>query len=137
MTALEMIRVIGTEFADISDSILEQWIEIVKPMVSKKQFGKLYEQGLAFLVCHKLKMAGLGKNPLGEEFSMNSLGFGVSSVSEGGSSISFGANQSSNLSPDAELALTAYGLQYLSIRRLVIVPIHVSGEGDVRETWLP
>ena len=129
MTALEMIRVIGTEFADVADSVLEQWIEIVKPMVSKKQFGKLYEQGIAFLVCHRLKMAGYGKNPLGDEFSMSSLGFGVSSVSEGGSSISFGASQSSNLSPDAELALTSYGTEYLSIRRMVIVPIHVSGEG--------
>ena len=136
MTALEMIRVVGPEFADVPDSVLEQWIEIVKPMVSKKQFGKLYEQGLAFLVCHKLKMIGLGQNPLGEEFSMSSLGFGVSSVSEGGSSISFGANQSSNLSPDAELALTTYGLQYLSIRRLVIVPIHVSGEGEVYEAGI-
>ena len=131
MTALEMIRVIGTEFADVADSVLEQWIEIVKPMVSKKQFGKLYEQGIAFLVCHRLKMAGYGKNPLGNEFSMSSLGFGVSSVSEGGSSISFGASQSSNLSPDAELALTSYGTEYLSIRRMVIVPIHVSGEGGI------
>lgn len=131
MTALEMIRVIGTEFADVADSVLEQWIEIVKPMVSKKQFGKLYEQGIAFLVCHRLKMAGYGKNPLGDEFSMSSLGFGVSSVSEGGSSISFGASQSSNLSPDAELALTSYGTEYLSIRRMVIVPIHVSGEGGI------
>lgn len=134
MTALEMIRVIGTEFTgDCTDEYLEQWIEIVKPMVSKKQFGKLYEQGIAYLVCHKLKMAGLGKNPLGDEFNMSSLGFGVSSVSEGGSSISFGASQSSNLAPDAELALTSYGLQFLSIRRMVIVPIHVSGEGELYE----
>ena len=137
MTALEMIRVIGTEFSDCPDEYLEQWIEIVKPMVSKKQFGKLYEQGIAFLVCHKLKMIGKGDNPLGDEFNISSLGFNVSSVSEGGSSISFGANQSSNLTPDAELALTAYGLQFLSIRRLVIVPIHVSGEGNVFEAKIP
>lgn len=130
MTALEMIRVIGPEFASVSDETILLWLEIVKPMVSKKQFGKLYEQGLAFLVCHKLKMIGLGDNPLGDEFTMSSLGFGVSSVSEGGSSISFGANQSSNLAPDAELALTSYGLQYLSIRRMVIVPIHCDGEGE-------
>ena len=130
MTALEIIRVVGTEFKDMSDEVLEKWIEIVKPMVSKKQFGNLYEQGLAFLVCHKLKMAGEGNNPLGDEFNTASLGFGVSSVSEGGSSISFSASQSSNLANDAELALTAYGLQYLSIRRMVIVPIHISGEGE-------
>lgn len=137
MTALEIIRVVGTEFKDLSDEVLEKWIEIVKPMVSKKQFGNLYEQGLAFLVCHKLKMAGEGNNPLGDEFNTASLGFGVSSVSEGGSSISFSASQSSNLANDAELALTAYGLQYLSIRRMVIVPIHISGEGENYVHQLP
>ena len=49
-------------------------------------------------------------------------------MSEGGSSISFGANQSSNLATDAELGLTAYGVQFLQLRRMVIVPIHCSGE---------
>lgn len=137
MTALEMIRVIGPEFASVTDETILLWLEIVKPMVSKKQFGKLYEQGLAFLVCHKLKMIGLGDNPLGDEFTMSSLGFGVSSVSEGGSSISFGASQSSNLAPDAELALTSYGLQYLSIRRMVIVPIHCDGEGEIYAACVP
>lgn len=128
MEALEIIRLIGNEFSGIEDDILNKWIEIVKPMVSKKQFGKLYEQALAYLVCHKLKMAGLGVNPLGEMGTIG-IGFAVGSVSEGGSSISFGANQSSNLATDAELGLTAYGVQYLQIRRSVIVPIHVRGEG--------
>ena len=56
------------------------------------------------------------------------IGFAVGSVSEGGSSISYGANQSSNLATDAELGLTVYGVQYLQLRRMVIVPIHCSGE---------
>lgn len=138
MTQIEMIRLVGKEFEGVGDEIIEQWIEFVEPMVSKKQFGKLYQQAIAYLVCHKLKMLGYGDNPLGDEFNMSSVGFGVSSVSEGGSSISFGASQSSNLATDAELGLTAYGLQYLSIRRMVIVPIHVSGEdreGFARALW--
>ena len=130
MTAIEVIRLIGVEFIGIEDDILEQWIEIVRPMVSRKQFGNLYEQALALLVCHKLKMAGLGENPLGEMGSIGT-GFAVSSVSEGGSSISFGANQSSNLAVDAELGLTGYGVQFLQLRRIVIVPIHCSGEWEV------
>lgn len=129
MTASEIIRLVGGEFASVTDEDLEKWIEIVRPMVSRKQFGKLYEQAIAYLVCHKLKMAGLGENPLGELGTIG-IGFAVGSVSEGGSSISFGANQSSNLTTDAELGLTVYGLQYLSIRRMVIVPIHVSGESE-------
>ncbi len=127
MTAIDIIRMVGTEFKDIDDDTLDMWLEIVRPMVSKKQFGKLYEQALAYLVCHKLKMAGYGENPLGNVGTIG-VGFAVGSVSEGGSSISFGANQSSNIVTDAELGLTAYGVQYLSLRRMVIVPIRCSGE---------
>lgn len=127
MTAIEIIRLVGEEFKSVADDTLEKWIEIVRPMVSRKQFGKLYEQAIAYLVCHKMKMAGLGENPLGELGTIG-IGFAVGSVSEGGSSISFGANQSSNLAADAELGLTVYGVQYLQIRRSVIVPIHCSGE---------
>lgn len=127
MTVIEIIRLIGGEFSTVADEELEKWIEIVRPMVSSKQFGKLYNQAVAYLVCHKMKMSGLGDKPLGDIGTIG-IGFAVGSVSEGGSSISFGANQSSNIVTDAELGLTAYGVQYLSLRRLVIVPIHCSSE---------
>ena len=130
MTAIEIIRLIGTEFAPVKEADLEKWIEVVRPMVSRKQFGNLYEQGIAYLVCHKLKMAGHGENPLGDIGTIGT-GFAVGSVSEGGSRISFGTNQASNLAADAELGLTVYGVQYLQLRRSVIVPIHVSGEREV------
>lgn len=131
MTVIEMVRLFGPEFESVKDDILEQWLEIVKPMVSKKQFGELYNQALALLVCHKLKMAGHGENPLGDIGTIGA-GFAVSSVSEGGSSVSFGANQNSNLAANAELGLTAYGVQFLQLRRMVIIPIHCSGE---QEAW--
>ena len=98
-------------------------------MVSEKLFGALYEQALAYLVCHKMKIAGKGTDPLGDTIgSIGSIGFSIGSVSEGGTSVSFGANQSSNLASDAELTLTAYGLQFLTMRRLMIIPIRCSGE---------
>lgn len=134
MTAIEIIKLIGPEFAAVEEGRLQDWIEMVKPMVSEKQFGKLYPHAIAYLVCHKMKMAGLGDSPLGDMGNISSIGFSVGSVSEGGSSISFGASQSSNLANDAELALTAYGLQYLHLRRMVIVPIHVSGE-EIFDLW--
>ena len=131
METIDIIRVIGKEFASVPDSELELWIEIFSPMVSKKQFGKLYHQALAYLICHKMKMSGGGENPLGEQFgNLNALGFAVGSVSEGCSSISFGASQGSNLANDAELALTAYGLQFLTLRRMCIIPIRISGESE-------
>jgi len=129
MTAIEIIRLVGEEFKSVDDRTLETWLEVVKPMVSQKQFGKLYHQALAFLVCHKLKMAGKGENPLGDVGRIG-VGFAVGSVSEGGSSVSFGANQSSNLAADAELGLTVYGVQFLQLRRLCVIPIHCSGERE-------
>lgn len=129
MTAIDIIRLTCPEFASVETKTLKKWLDVVRPMVSKKQFGKLYEQALAYLVCHKMKLAGLGENPLAEQMgAIGSIGFGVNSVSEGGSSISFGASQSSNLTPDAELGLTVYGVQFLQLRRMVIVPIHSSAE---------
>ena len=65
MKAIQYIRLIGKEFISLTDAELHLWVEMVRPMVSRKQFGKLYEQAIAYLVCHKLKMAGYGENPLG------------------------------------------------------------------------
>lgn len=136
MTVIEYIRMLAPEFEDVYDDDIQKWIDFVKPMVSKKQFGKLYDHALAYLICHKLKMAGLGESPLGDMGKIG-VGFALGSVSEGGSSISFGASQSSNLAKDAELALTSYGLQYLQLRRMCVVPIHISGENEVGNIWNP
>lgn len=129
VTALEIIRVAGSEFDAVSDSDLAAWIDIVRPMVSRKQFGNLYEQALAYLVCHKMKLSGLGDTVI-DGINPFTSSAGVLSVSEGGSSISFGNSQSTNLSADAELGLTVYGVQYLQLRRMVIVPIHCGGEAE-------
>ena len=127
LSAIEIIKLIGAEFDNVGEDTLKGMVSICRPMVSKRRFGQLYEQALAYLVCHRLKMAGYGENPLGDMGKIG-VGFAVGSVSEGGSSVSFGANQTSNLATDAELGLTKYGVQYLQIRRSVIIPIHVSGE---------
>ena len=89
MTVIEMVRMLsGDEFADVTDATILSWEELVSPLVSKKQFGKLYNQAKALLICHKMKMTGLGSNPMG---AMGQIGNSLiaSSVSDGGSSISF------------------------------------------------
>lgn len=124
MTALQIFRLVATEFAELTDEIVDMWLELTKPMVSKKRFGKLYEQALALLTAHRLKMAGYGDNSLGTVGDSLRVG----SYSEGETSVSFTVNQATNLSADAELALTPYGLEYLSLRRLVIISIRSAGE---------
>ena len=129
MDALQYIRLIGTEFAEMTDEEVGQWIEMVRPMVSRKQFGKLYEQAIAFLVCHKMKMAGNGESPLGGLANTGSS-MAVGSVSDGGTSISFTTSAGSLSFLDAELTLTSYGIQFIQLRKLCIMPIHIAGEGE-------
>ena len=124
MTALETFRLIATEFVEISDDDIEDWIELVKPVISEKKFGNTYNMALALLVAHKLKMAGYGDTSTGRVDDA----LRVSSYSEGEVSISYSASQSGSISVDAEYTLTAYGLQFLGIRRSKIIPIVSAGE---------
>lgn len=124
MTALETFRLIATEFVEISDEDIEDYVELVKPLISEKKFGNTYNMALALLVAHKLKMAGYGDTSTGKVDDA----LRVSSYSEGEVSISYSASQSGSISVDAEYTLTAYGLQFLGIRRSKIIPIISAGE---------
>lgn len=121
---LQIVRLVATEFDDLSDETIEGWIDLTKPLISQKVFGKLYEQALALLTAHRLKMSGYGDRQLGTVGDS----LRVNSYSEGETSIGFSVNQQTNLLADAELALTPYGLQFLSLRRLVVIPIRSAGE---------
>ena len=127
MTVVEMVRLIsGDEFANLPDAEIEKWDEFVSPLVSKKQFGKLYDRAKALLICHKLTMAGLGENALG---ALGKVGnsFVASSVSDGGSSISYAnGGASGNIQMNAEYGFTVYGMQYLQLLKMVIVPINIT-----------
>lgn len=141
MEALEIFRIVATEFAEIPDEDvvdtetgkvtqygIKSFMGIYADQISKKRFGKLYEKALAYLTAHKLKMSGYGEQS-GLGRIADSLR--VSSIHEGEASVSFSTNQSTNLQTDAEYALTTYGLEFLTIKRLVIIPIVNAGEGPV------
>lgn len=128
MSPLEIFRLIATEFGDIDDETVEKWIELVKPLISAKRFGETYNQALALLAAHRLKMAGYGED------SNGTIGdtLRVGNYSEGETSIGFNVSQATNLLVDAELTLTAYGLQFLSLRRSRIISIVSAGEAHGR-----
>lgn len=124
MTVIEIFRLVATEFKDLDDEKVMAWSELTAPLISKKVFGQLYDQALALLTAHRLKMAGYGDSTYGTVGDTLRIG----SYSEGETSVSFTVNQGTNLLVDAELALTPYGLEYLSLRRLVVIPIRSAGE---------
>lgn len=126
MTPLETFRLMAAEFEQTPDETVEKWITLAEPLVSKKRFGSLYAQAVALLAAHKMKLAGLGESTM-DGLPLN--GGGVSSYSEGGTSVSFNTSQQTNTAADAEYGLTNYGTQFLSLRRSCIVSILSSATG--------
>lgn len=124
MDAFEIIRKTMDEFADVPDYTVQTFISLAEPLISKKRFRKLYPQALAYLAAHKMKMSGLGKT-----IGTGTIGdtIGLSSVSEGETSVSFSNNQAGNTATDSEFGLTVYGMQYLNLRKRCIVTIVSAG----------
>uniref|UniRef100_UPI00272A6297 DUF4054 domain-containing protein n=1 Tax=uncultured Oscillibacter sp. TaxID=876091 RepID=UPI00272A6297 len=83
------------------------------------------------LTAHRMKLSGAfdetAEGEGGGGLGGVATGLRVASYSEGETSISFN-NSVSMLEDDAELTLTAYGTQYRTLLRMVIVPIMSSGE---------
>lgn len=120
LSYIEIIRMISTEFSSVDDTELEKWMVLCAPTISRKHFKSDYEQAVALLICHKMKMAGLGDKSIGTISDTVRL----SSVTEGGESVSFAANSSAS-DADGEYRLTSYGLQFVSLRRRHCIPIMI------------
>lgn len=56
--AVRIFRLVATEFDVLNDETVEEWLNLTAPLISKKVFGKLYDQAIALLTAHRLKMAG-------------------------------------------------------------------------------
>lgn len=138
MDALEIFRLVATEFSDMPDDDVKDtdtgkivrygvnsFLQLYSDQISEKRFGSSYQKALAYLTAHKLKMNGYGNSENGK--IADSLRVG--SYSEGETSISYTTNQQTNLQVDAEYALTVYGLEFLTLRRNAIIPIVSAGEG--------
>lgn len=130
MEAVEIIRLTMPEFAAVADVTVAAFVEISRPMVSKKQFGKLYEQALACVVAHQMSLSGFGESAeaLNGQYGSLAERMSLASVSEGETSVSFTTSGQSLLQKDAWFSLTPYGIQFLQLRRMCIVPIHCAGE---------
>ena len=127
MDAFEIIRKTMSEFDEVSDDTVQVFLALAEPMLSKKRFRKLYQQALAFMAAHKMKMSGLGK-AIGIGSGIGTIGdtVGFASISEGDTSVSF-SNQAGNTATDSEFSLTVYGMQYLNLRKRCIVTIVSAG----------
>ena len=125
MTTLEIFRLVAKEFETVSDDEVNGWIALTKPLISKRIFGQVYNQAVSLLTAHRMKVSGSYASS--DEVTNQTNAFGVSSYSEGDTSVSFNVSNIST-ADDSWYALTSYGLQFLELRRLYIVPIRSAGE---------
>lgn len=124
MDAYGIIRLTMPEFSAAPDDAVKAFISLSEPLISRKKFGAVYQHALAYLSAHKMKMSGLGKK-IGEGTIGDTIG--LSSVSEGETSVSFSNNQAGNIATDSEFGLTVYGMQYLQLRKRCVVTIISAG----------
>ena len=125
---LSVFRLIASEFASIEDEVVLQWMELSIPHLSKKRFGSRYNEALALLTAHKMKLANVGvvegEDPL---FTVSKIGAGnlmrVGSYSEGSVSLSLNSGAGQYTGINAEYGLTNYGIQLQTILRNVMAII--------------
>lgn len=130
---LKVFRIVAAEFAEVDDETVNTWLDLTAPLVSRKRFGKLYEQALALLTAHRMKMAAVGSDESAggafDDLGGAGVAFKVGSYTSGGESVSFNsAALTSQLSTDAEYTQTMYGVQYISLRNRCAISIINAGE---------
>jgi hypothetical protein len=128
-----ILRTIAPEFKDKTDDDLRIWIELAEPYLSEGKYGKLYPQAIAYLTAHKMSLnvpASAGTQGEKIDTSVKNT-MNVASFTEGSTSISFNnsavSGGAASGDADAEYLLTAYGLQFLAIKKRCIVPVMIAG----------
>lgn len=114
-SALELLKIIASEYATIGDEILELYLELAGQTVSVVVFEPVYKQAVVYLAAHLLSMddratsAGGGGGAtgpvIGERAGEVSLNYGFT-----------GGSAASGTTPDG-LGATVYGRRFLALRR--------------------
>lgn len=114
----ENIKALFPEFSSVSDQRIENFIEIAKLSVAEKVWGSSFGTGVSYLTAHLLKRAGVGG---GVQGGSSNPGV-VSSEKVGELQRSYALpNFSGGSAEDALLATTSYGMEYLRLRRQILV----------------
>ncbi len=134
--ALRIFRIVAAEFAELPDNDelnedgtvktygIKTYLALFSDQISAKRFGTSYTKALAYLTAHKLKMMDKGAD---DGFGSMGAALRVASASEGETSVSF-SNSISTADAESEYALTIYGIEFLTLKRNVIIPIVSAGE---------
>lgn len=128
--ALGILRTIAPEFKAVSDDEAQQFLVLSAPLVSRKKFGELYDQAVALLAAHRMKLAGYGISVVGGSASSGGatppalrLPVWVRGVQMPRS-----IRRTSTRASDSWYALTPMAWSSWNLRRLRVMPITSGGE---------
>lgn len=107
------------EFRETDDECIGLFLSDAESEVSKARWGKLYERGVMALAAHLLKIR------TDSEASGGEINRPIASESAGELSVSYVQSTPTN-GADDYYQLTAYGQEYLRLRRLVGVGVMVA-----------
>jgi hypothetical protein len=102
------VRARGAEFAAVLDATIQLYINDVEILINFEYLGERAVPAGAFLVCHYLKMDGLGTTGIG-------VMPGASSIKVGQQSITFTAPTTKMSFMYNSLMKTGYGQRYLDL----------------------
>lgn len=114
----ENIKAIFPEFNAVANPRIESFIEIAKLSVAEKVWGNSYGVGVSYLVAHLLKRAGASSGVIGGSSNAGA----VTSEKVGELQRSYALpNFSGGSAEDSLLATTSYGMEFLRLRRQILV----------------
>ncbi|VFR20220.1 hypothetical protein ANDO1_1708 [plant metagenome] len=109
------------EFSDVDDARVKALMDEAALEMSVRVWGRLYAVGLLALAAHKLKVSSRKRGGDGA----GALPGPMTSKKAGEIQVGY-ASAPMTSTDDAYFAGTAYGQQYLRLRRLVAIPVGVS-----------
>lgn len=114
------VKSLFPEFSAVSDARIENFIEVAKLSVSEKSWKESYGVGVSYLTAHLLKRAGSGG---GVQGGSSNAGV-IASEKVGELQRTYAQTNVSSSAEDSILATTSYGVEYLRLRRqLLITPM--------------
>lgn len=125
MTQLEMFRKIAPEFQQISDDEVQGMLDLVGDILSKKRFGKMYDRAVALLAAHQFTLQTMIASDENAGAATSLTSGALVSEREGDLQRSYGGMASASSGDDMDYLLkkTVYGLQFLTLRSMCIVPV--------------
>ena len=112
------VKALFPEFSAVNDVRIQALLDIANLSVSQKVWGSAYAPGMAYLVAHLLKRSGAATGVSGGSSNAGT----VSSEKVGELQRSYSApGGSSSSGEDSLLSTTSYGMEYLRLRRQLLV----------------